>query len=471
MKKLSSIIVPFFLTIFFYLISIWLKDNLSFFDFEYSEKILFQLFNFVLTLTVLFFTLFIVRSINIILFEYLLINKFKIILPKFLIQLFDIMIFVVVIILVLNKIYGISLTVLVATSSAIGVGIAYGMRDIISDIFAGIALSIEKPFSINDSIELEDGVRGVVSEMTWRSTFISTIYETTMVVPNSKINSMKVINLNRPNEFYQIRCEFYFNYSTSIDKVKNIIESVLEVENISQPRKSQKVYVVALDTEGIKYQIVIYVRSALFERDIKSKILTKIVQNLEKSNIQPTYKNFEITYKKHEEKEFNKVDFLSKIDLFKTLDKRQLLEFSSLIKERNYKADEKIITEGNIDKSLFILVDGLVEVFKKNEQEKEISISYIEVGSYFGEFSLLTGNPRSATVISKSDTLLYEISVENMRMLLENDSTLESYLSEILTKREIYNKSIINKFYDNNENEEKIRNKIVEKMKKIFKKS
>ena len=69
----------------------------------------------------------------------------------------------------------------------------------ISNIFAGLAINLERTFSVGDYIEIVDqGIKGTVSDINWRATYITSAGNS-IAVPNSAINNCTIINYMRPN--------------------------------------------------------------------------------------------------------------------------------------------------------------------------------------------------------------------------------------------------------------------------------
>ena len=79
--------------------------------------------------------------------------------------------------------------VLFQGTAIIGAVVGLAAQPVIGDLFSGIALSFNRPFEIGDRIELDNGIRGVVMDITIRHVVIRTIDTIDVIVPNSKINA------------------------------------------------------------------------------------------------------------------------------------------------------------------------------------------------------------------------------------------------------------------------------------------
>lgn len=121
-------------------------------------------------------------------------------------------------------------------------------------------------------------------------------------------------------------------------------------------------------------------------------------------------------------------------------ERKQIAEKLSLI---NYKRDDVIIKEGEEGTCLFLIKNGRVRVVTAIEPEnEEIVLSYLENGDYFGEMALITGEPRSATIIAESDIELYQLNKTDFDALILKNPSISLSLTHVLTQRlQMANKS------------------------------
>ena len=109
---------------------------------------------------------------------------------------------------------------------------------------------------------------------------------------------------------------------------------------------------------------------------------------------------------------------------------------------RELKAGEALINQGDDGESLFILAEGLLEVFMQVGDEKR-HVTLLRPGAFFGEMALLTGEKRSATITSSLESLVVELAKDSiMSLVTENPEVLKKMMSTI-AKRRLKNKEII----------------------------
>jgi potassium-dependent mechanosensitive channel len=111
---------------------------------------------------------------------------------------------------------------------ALGVGIGFGLQNIVNNLVSGVILAIEKPMEIGDVIELGTRV-GTVKEIGFRSSKISTFDGSVIIVPNGDFISQQLINWTHSNNNYR-RVEIIVGvqYGSNLEQVKTLIDTIIQ---------------------------------------------------------------------------------------------------------------------------------------------------------------------------------------------------------------------------------------------------
>ena len=104
-----------------------------------------------------------------------------------------------------------------------------------------------------------------------------------------------------------------------------------------------------------------------------------------------------------------RVSVLGHTPLFAGMKRRVLYRLANKLFEKHYEAGEIIISEGEPGDSLYMLSAGRVKAFKRNASGRQAFLGEMSEGAFFGEISVLTGKPRSATVVAASACELLEL--------------------------------------------------------------
>jgi branched-chain amino acid transport system substrate-binding protein len=120
--------------------------------------------------------------------------------------------------------------------------------------------------------------------------------------------------------------------------------------------------------------------------------------------------------------------------------------------------------------SLFILVEGVVGVRVQSQSQtgEPIEVARLGAGNFFGEMALLTGEERTATVVAVTNTLLFEITKENIAGLMSQQPEVSELISKILTERQMITQSQIHVQRDTPIEEEAIYKRFREKIENFF---
>ena len=118
---------------------------------------------------------------------------------------------------------------------------------------------------------------------------------------------------------------------------------------------------------------------------------------------------------------------VKQLPLFAELSRRDLKEVAELVERESYSAGEIICRQGETGHIAYFVESGELSVQRVNPEGIEQEVGHLEPGSFFGETSLLLGEPRDATVQAVEDaTLLYLVKEDFDKLLKEQPSLLKS---------------------------------------------
>lgn len=144
---------------------------------------------------------------------------------------------------------------LLGGTAIISAVLAFAAQDVIKDILAGMMISIHKPFEIGDRIELEDGTAGIVENITLRHVVLINIDTLRIIIPNSKLNSLKLVNLSVGEFDRSAHFRFSVGYDTDIALAKRVIFEAVKESEYSIP-------VARVKGDAVKYPPVYFMRFA-----------------------------------------------------------------------------------------------------------------------------------------------------------------------------------------------------------------
>ena len=120
---------------------------------------------------------------------------------------------------------GIDLSSLTIMAGALGLGLSFGLQNIVANFVSGFTLLVERPVKVGDRIEV-DGVLGNVSKIKLRSTTIVTNDNIEIIVPNSEFITGKVTNLSLSSKEVRLNYPIDVSYKSDPKHVRRVIEAV-----------------------------------------------------------------------------------------------------------------------------------------------------------------------------------------------------------------------------------------------------
>lgn len=141
------------------------------------------------------------------------------------------------------SLWGVNVTPFLASAGILGIGIGFAARDTIANFFGSIALYIDGTYAVGDYIVLDSGEEGWVSDISIRSTQIRTRDDLMVTVPNSMLNSGKVVNESKPTPKRRMRVHVGVDYVEDVDEVVAVLKQVaVEEEMVDETPEPQVVF-------------------------------------------------------------------------------------------------------------------------------------------------------------------------------------------------------------------------------------
>ena len=141
-------------------------------------------------------------------------------------ELFEIAVFVVIFLLLLN-VMGIDLTALAVFGGALGVGLGFGLQQIASNFISGMIILLDRSITIGDYIQLEDGRSGTLRELSMRSATLETYDGKDIMVPNEKFITTSFTNWTHNNNMQRYPINFQVAYDTDLEAMFPILREVV----------------------------------------------------------------------------------------------------------------------------------------------------------------------------------------------------------------------------------------------------
>jgi small-conductance mechanosensitive channel len=131
-------------------------------------------------------------------------------------------------ILVLLDSFGISVTPIIASLGISSLAVALAIQPTLENLFSGIQIAVDKPFSLGHFIKLDSGEEGFVDKIGWRSTWIRVPQNNMIVMPNKSLVNAKLMNYHYPDREVVIPVALGVHYNSDLDKVEKVLIDIAQ---------------------------------------------------------------------------------------------------------------------------------------------------------------------------------------------------------------------------------------------------
>ncbi len=168
---------------------------------------------------------------------------------------------------------------------ALGVGIGFGLQNLVNNVVSGLVMVFEKPVQVGDLIEVGDKT-GTVRSMGIRASKILTLEGSEVIIPNGDLLSQNLINWTLSNTHKRICLQVGVAYGTDVDKVKQIFKSIIEESEDVMQTPAPLILLDAFGDNSVNFKILCWVADIDNWLMIQSVLMSRIFEEFYKQGIQ-----------------------------------------------------------------------------------------------------------------------------------------------------------------------------------------
>ncbi|UOQ87413.1 mechanosensitive ion channel family protein [Gracilibacillus salinarum] len=168
-----------------------------------------------------------------------------------------------------------------------GLAFALAAQEVIKNLFGGVVIITEKPFTIGDWIQ-SPSIEGIVEDINFRSTIIRTFADSLITIPNSTLSNEPITNWSEMNK-RRISFTLGVEYSTSKEKIQHVVHEIQEYLENNEDIHPETIFVKFTEYNNSSLDIMLYffTKTIVWEEylTVKQNVNYKIMEILEEADV------------------------------------------------------------------------------------------------------------------------------------------------------------------------------------------
>jgi small-conductance mechanosensitive channel/CRP-like cAMP-binding protein len=346
---------------------------------------------------------------------------------------------------------GAELSALLTTSALLTAVVGLSMQDTLGNLFAGLSIQAQRPFEVGDWIQYDEdpNVVGRVVEINWRATRVLTLEHVEIVIPNGPLAKAPIRNFTKPTPMSRRSLRVVVPREVPPHRVRAAIEACLyETEGV-RLHPVPDVVTEAFTEYGMRYWVRYFIDDYASREVTDGLARERIWYALRRADIPVAVPAYDVALHPDDDQQRKRLEHealadrlraLQRVDICRLLPPEQQRQLAVAAELRPYAPGELVIRQGDEGHELFIVLRGevVVSIDERGHTPKgdSVEVARLGPGSFFGEMSLLTGEPRTANVRTLLEAELLVVGKAAVAKILDASPELAERISETLEMRQ-----------------------------------
>lgn len=348
---------------------------------------------------------------------------------------------------------GVSATSALAGGTVVAAALTISLQSTLGNVIGGVALQLDGTVQVGDWVQLEGGRQGRVAAIRWRHTLVETRDGDAIVLPNSILLATPITLLGRRDgvshphrQWVHFRVDHRFNPA----KVVAVVQEALRASALAGVAAAPLPDVVCVElgkdpADSMALYAVRYWLSDL-SRDVPvdSAVRARVQAALQRAGISlalPAYTVFNAAHDDLEgqARQGRRLErayrVLRSVELFRSLSDEECMRLATGLRYVPFAAGEVITRQGAVAHHLYLLAAGEVEV-RLDAQGHTQTVASLQAPDFFGEMGLLTGAPRSASIVAAQAVTCYQLDHDAFEGVLKARPDVAEELAGVTAARQ-----------------------------------
>ncbi len=362
--------------------------------------------------------------------------------PKILRDIVDGALFVVALLVILQATLEFDLSALLASSAVVSLVLGLALQETLGNLFAGLSLQAERPFAEGDWVRIGPHT-GRVLEIGWRATRVVTGAGEVLTVPNNAVAKEAIYNLSRRGSVLR-RVTLGVGYDVAPNAVKDLVLELVRAHPRIVAEPAPAVRTVDFGASAIGYDVQFWVARHEEGAVVEDEIRTQLWYRLRRAGIDIPFPTSHVQLSRAagtgprtgEAAEVDVAGLLAHVDFLAPVAPALRSELARRARVVRFGRGETVLRQGDTSEGpFFVVADGEVAVRVRALDGHEEELARLGPGEFFGEMAVLTGAPRTATVVAARDSTLVAVDREGFAELFHQAPEAAESLAHVLARR------------------------------------
>jgi small-conductance mechanosensitive channel len=180
---------------------------------------------------------------------------------------------------------GVELNKFTVLTGALGVGVGFGLQNIVNNFVSGLILQFERPIHIGDVLDI-DGTTGKVSRIGIRSSTVKTFQGAEVIIPNANFISNKVINWTLSESLRRVELPVGVAYGSDVKLVSKLLEQPATAHESVLTSPAPAVYFKEFGDSSLNFELQFWVMQESNVVKVKSEVALEVMRLLDQAGVE-----------------------------------------------------------------------------------------------------------------------------------------------------------------------------------------
>ncbi len=344
---------------------------------------------------------------------------------------FQVMVFAVLGLVLLKRVFGINVTPLLATSAILTVVVGLAVQDTLGNLIAGIVFHFEDSIRPGEWVEV-DGLIGEVTGLSWRAIVLTTPNLEQLVIPNHDFTKKRFANLSRNGAARPHSISI--GYTHDPDHVVAVLKKAMLSTPGIRKQPEPVAHILKFGESSIEYRLKYFLEDYRTVNSTMGEMYRQVWYFLKthRLTLPNPVRTIHVEKKPQEPvpDRAHLLETLQTIEMFRGFNALELADIAAFADLQDFEPGAVVSFEGEVGTSMGVIVRGSVNVLRQ-----DVQVATLAPGDLFGEISLFTGDRCNASVVAASPLTLLAIRKEGFETILRGNVNFIGKIEEMMRMR------------------------------------